>query len=293
MKLNQRLEIRDPTGGIDTDVLAIERFNNSPNHNDLRIVIGDDEWGDDRFVVGPIPFGTTTLAPKFVVTNNGDATVARNLDVSGTVKLNQRLEIRDPTGGIDTDVLAIERFRRGADQNDLRMVIGDNQSGDDRFVVGPIPFETNIFAEKFVVENTGNTSVAGNLRVAGNLKVAGSQNIFRVKTQTLAKHNAGKDSPRSWDFDYSAEQFTEVYEVFVMLQGFSLWDNEDNTTFEPSSKWSHAADATAIPQHVFVRVIDHNTTHAWGEAYASESRADQEADNTILFTVVVMGRVSA
>src|SRR5439155_26700078 len=135
---------------------------------------------------------------KFGVNDKGDVLAQGSLDVSGTVKLNQRLEIRDPAGGIDTDVLAIERFRRGADQNDLRIVIGDNQSGDDRFVVGPIPFETNIFAEKFVVENTGNTSVAGNLRVAGNLKVAGSQNIFRVKTQTLAKHNAGKDSPRSW-----------------------------------------------------------------------------------------------
>src|SRR5207249_10226863 len=95
VKLNQRLEIRDPTGGIDTDVLAIERFNNSPNHNDLRIVIGDDEWGDDRFVVGPIPFGTTTLAPKFVVANTGDATVAGNLHVAGTVKVNDRHEIRE------------------------------------------------------------------------------------------------------------------------------------------------------------------------------------------------------
>ena len=289
VKLNSRLEIRDPG---DPDSIWIERLKNQQNAADLRLVIGNSESGQNRLVVGPIPLGTTDIAAKLTVASNGDTTIAKDLDVSGTVRLNKRIEIRDQVGGIDTDILWIERFRNQPNRNDLRVVIGDDQWGDDRFVVGPIPYGTATLVEKFVVANTGDAQIARDLRIGRDLKVTGNQNIIRVKTETFRKMNAGKDTPGDWEFTYPlalGEQFTEVYDVFAMLHGFSIWANNDRPQF---NRWNHVPGLDVIPQHVFVRVDGHDLTHAWGQHYASQSDADQEWNNTVLFTVVVIGRVS-
>ena len=71
-----------------------------------------------------------------------------------------------------------------------------------------------------------------------------------------------------------------------VLQGFSLWPNADNPAF---TSWGHSADLGGIPQHVFVRVDRYDTSEATGVAYCSEARPDYEANNSVLFTVVVLG----
>jgi hypothetical protein len=109
-----------------------------------------------------------------------------------------------------------------------------------------------------------------------------------VATFTLAIKNNGKDSPGKWSVNYSNYKFTEVYAAFVVLQGYSLWNNEGKTDF---SSWGHVSSPDAIPQHTYVRVTDTSLTKTSGVAYCSESKQDGETDNTVLFTVIVMGRV--
>lgn len=74
-----------------------------------------------------------------------------------------RVHLRGPGGGIDTDDIGITRFRRGPDQNDLRLIIGDNVNGDDSLTVGPIV--TGNFLEQFRVFNNGNVSMKGSLNL--------------------------------------------------------------------------------------------------------------------------------
>jgi hypothetical protein len=78
-----------------------------------------------------------------------------------------RFALRTANGGTDTDPIHIARFQRAADQNDMRLVIGDNLDGNDRLVVGPLYFADGQFKENFVVDNLGNVAIAGNLTVRG------------------------------------------------------------------------------------------------------------------------------
>jgi hypothetical protein len=77
-----KLEFLTGAGGTDTDPLEVMRITNAPNRNDLRIVIGDDDVGDDRLTVGPVT-GAGFLE-KFVVQNNGDVRIAGDLYVRGS-----------------------------------------------------------------------------------------------------------------------------------------------------------------------------------------------------------------
>jgi hypothetical protein len=136
------------------------------------------------------------------------------------------------------------------------------------------------------LDGGSNLQVSGNLSVGGNLRVNGDQNIFKVFTQTLALSLNGHNTPRQWTVNH-AGFFSQIYAAYVVFQGFSIWSNENNPAF---SNFSHAADLNAIPQHAYVRIVTSNLTQTIGECFCSESLQGNETDNTILFTVVVMGR---
>ncbi len=80
-----------------------------------------------------------------------------------------RVHLRLASGGIDTDDIGITRHRRTADQNDLRMIIGDNTGGDDSLTVGPIV--TGNFIEQFRVLNNGDVTMKGSLGLDAGQKV--------------------------------------------------------------------------------------------------------------------------
>jgi hypothetical protein len=80
-----------------------------------------------------------------------------------------RVHLRGPGGGIDTDDIGITRHRRGPDQNDLRLIIGDNTGGDDSLTVGPVV--TGSFIEQFRVLNNGNVTMKGTLSLDAGQKV--------------------------------------------------------------------------------------------------------------------------
>lgn len=94
----------------------------------------------------------------------GNVRAGGKVIANGDVELNgSRLSFLDAAGGNDTDPLEMMRSRRAADQNDLRIVIGDNTGGEDRLVVGTAPGGN--FAERFIVQNDGTVRMVGDLWV--------------------------------------------------------------------------------------------------------------------------------
>jgi hypothetical protein len=208
----------------------------------------------------------------------GAAEVHGNFLVDGTTRLKG--EVRTDTHVIvapNGDAILRTRHVHGKD------------SGAD--FTGPLFLNWNT-GHKVVVGRGGgpesDLEVNGNLSVDGGLNVTGGQNLFKVRTQTFALTNGGVDAPRGWTFSHVGE-FSQIYTAFAVLQGYSLWNNENNIAFLPNPA-NHVANADSIVQHVFVRVTSSNANFTSGELYCSESKASLEGDNTVLFTVVVMGR---
>ena len=93
--------------GVDKgdDPMFITRFNREANKTDLRINVGDDKMGDDRFIVGNSVAGTGGLwRSLFVVSNTGNVGIGTEnptvpLEVKGTVKA-RKVQI-DITAGAD------------------------------------------------------------------------------------------------------------------------------------------------------------------------------------------------
>ena len=203
--------------------------------------------------------------------------------MNGAVALDGSLSIRDAAGGDDTDPLVLSRFRRAPNRNDLRVQIGDDLAGDDRFVVGPVFYADGQFKEQFVVDNLGNVTING------DLSVAGANNLVVAHVEEFSKQNAGNDQPFTWTSNH-AGMFAAVYASFVVWNGFSLWAQPDPAGWGTPARWGHSASTQAIPQHAFVRVTDRQLDHTSGIGYVSESLASNAGDNCALFTVVVLGR---
>lgn len=122
--------------------------------------------------------------------------------------------------------------------------------------------------------------VNGDTVIGGALTVQGSRVYPKIKVfRDLEIVNGGVDSAGKMEVSY-AGQFTEVYDCFVMFQGHTL-----------ASLWAggHWISADSIPQVVYVKVTEFNKTRAVVAAYCSESKREYEADNRVMFTLVVMG----
>jgi hypothetical protein len=136
------------------------------------------------------------------------------------------------------------------------------------------------------LDGGSNLKVFGSLSVNGNLNVAGNQNIIKVFTQPMAVSLNGATTPQQSTVNYPGFNFTQIYAAYVVLQGFSLFQNNNNLAF---SNFGHVPDVNAIPQHVYVRMVSSNNTQAKVEYFCSESLIANQGDNTVLFTVVVIG----
>jgi hypothetical protein len=145
---------------------------------------------------------------------------------------------------------------------------------------------------------SGSVSTGNDLSVNGNLFVNGSQNLITCLQTTLAVKNNGQ-GPATWSWSYFG-RFKQIYVVFAVLQGFSIWDNSIAGPLPipiPSGTYFHnfpggAQSTDAIPQHVFVQVNGFDNNSASGTCFCQESLAGNETDNTVLFTVVAIGRPS-
>jgi hypothetical protein len=131
----------------------------------------------------------------------------------------------------------------------------------------------------------GNTS---SLLIAGDLIVDGSpRKAIWVETYPQVVQNAGVDTPKTWSVDVGGD-FDAVFNAFVVLNGFSIWGNNSNAF----NSWSHDADVNAMVQHAYVRVTSVSGTVIDLEAYCNESLPSNESDNSILLTLVVIGKAA-
>jgi hypothetical protein len=129
--------------------------------------------------------------------------------------------------------------------------------------------------------------VAGDVNIRGRLTVTGDHNLLKTWSAQAVCTNSGADRAGSWKIDYSG-QFSSVYTAFVILQGFSIWNPGSVAAFWAGGR--HARGDNAIPQHCWARVDGFNTYEAYGQTYCSESVAGNEGDNSVLFSLVVLGR---
>ena len=102
------------------------------------------------------------LDENSALTLNGHLFARGNIELHGT-----RLDFRMSDGGFDTDLLQMLRFNRGFNQNDLRVIIGDDVDGQDRFTVGPVSSNDGLYKEQFVVRNNGEVAVGKRLFLDG------------------------------------------------------------------------------------------------------------------------------
>jgi hypothetical protein len=91
---------------------------------------------------------------------------------SGDVIVNGgSIDLRETGGGSNTDPFMITRRRVAYNQSDLRIVLGDDQDGTDRLVIGPNIYPSGNFLEKFVLKNNGDLVIAGSLYLGNSQKL--------------------------------------------------------------------------------------------------------------------------
>jgi hypothetical protein len=123
------------------------------------------------------------------------------------------------------------------------------------------------------------------LHVAGDLRVDGGHNLLKAWTTRVMCMNRGQDTSGVWSVDYGG-QFSEVYVAYPVLQGFSLINPGSVEGFYTApGHWDNAS-----AQHLWLRIDAYDKNGARGEAYCSQSNVPYDADNTVLFTLVVLGR---
>jgi hypothetical protein len=132
----------------------------------------------------------------------------------------------------------------------------------------------------------GDARVQGTMRIAGDLQVQGhAPSVIKVRRYERAKQNVGQ-GPVTWVESVDGD-FDEIYEAFVVFNGFSLFTNLDPQAFD---NFGQVASVNAIPQHVYVRVVSIVDRKITLKAFCQESGAALETDNSMLLTLVVIGR---
>jgi hypothetical protein len=239
---------------------------------------------DPRWGIGVQPQTLYQRSPAGFAWYRGGQSTATDFDPGGGGTIAMRL-----TGGGDLTV-----FGAGFVTGSLVVGHGGNGAVKVRHVNGK-SWTSDADDHLYLNWSTGKDVVIGqpgvggsgsNLHIAGNLKVFGSDDsAFRVRGYEMR----WKNSQGPWSLAVPAADFTEVHAAFAILQGFSIWDNTSDPDFHT---FFHDADADAIVQHCYVRVTSFTNTIVHGKMFCSESLGTNavEDDNTLLFTVVVIGR---
>ncbi len=158
------------------------------------------------------------------------------------------------------------------------MIVGNRSNGGVRRVSVSDRLEVNGDLTATALQVFGNSTVNG--RVA-----ASAYNLY-FYTYTFAAANNGttyRDTPIS----YSGVGFVQIYAAYAVFNGFSLFSNNAGFT-----SWGAVQSDQAIPQHAFATVVSYNNSAATVRTFCSESRPEQGGDNTVLATLVVIGRTA-
>lgn len=197
------------------------------------------------------------------------------------------MKLTDPDGlRVNAPVATTGRLTVGAggdDQLRTRHVVG-KASGNDNLDNLYLNYQTGL---DVVVGNPND--LRSNLQVSGDLRVLGAvRSVVEIWTSTVRIANGPGDAPRPWSVPIPPGTFTSITSAFAVLQGFSLWNNEASGPFD---QFGHVTNTDAIPQHVMVMVDNvGGLSQVSGRCFCSEASAGLQSDNTVLFTVVVIGR---
>jgi hypothetical protein len=290
-----RLLSRSATGGL--MIGASSAFVGASDPNTVGFWVSGTGWNLTVNRQGDVlvPNGKLTVE-RDVVVNSGDLRVVKgtvyvggggiatdgNINTIGNVHVGKQLSVVG-NGGVSIDLDVAGRLRSYSDDGGLWVK-------DDRFIGGTgnqVGFWQSKVGWGLTMAPTGDVAVsAGGLSIKGDLHVGGSDDsAFRVRTYERRVKNTAH-AASTWNVIVSAD-FTQVFAAFAALGGFSLWDNSGDASFH---SWGAVADAQAIPQHAFARVTKFTNSQVSGECFCSESAPAGELDNTVLFTVVVIGR---
>lgn len=134
---------------------------------------------------------------------------------------------------------------------------------------------------------SGAVSAVGDVTVGGDLRVEGAQpnSVIEVVRHDVVKQNAGDNAPVNWTESFSGE-LSEIYEAFVVLNGFSILD-QGSTAFNNIGR---RKDTDTIVQHVFARVTSISGLHVSCTAFCAQSEQTLEDNNSMLLSVVAIGR---
>jgi len=230
--------------------------------------------------------------PTASIDGNGNLSVTGNLTVNGKVILGEVTDLLTTVKDLQSKKLnregdtingtlniTVGNFWEG-NLTGIRLTSPDHQFFLDVETVciagGIVGFEFN--------PGVGPTTSYKGLKIetGGKVFVQGSRVWPKIKVysnQTVK--NSGVHKEGKWEKDLS-DDFSEVCDCFVMLQGFSLWDD-----FRPG-ELRHVKSDMAIPQMAYVKVT-HYDKKVEVVGYCSESSKDAEDDNTVMFTLVVVG----
>lgn len=84
----------------------------------------------------------------------------------------------------ETDEIYIGRYAAGSGKTDLRISLGDDWTGDDRFVIGNTHWDNNKWHEWFVVSNSGRVGIGGVSNPQNALEVNGTIRAKEIKVET-------------------------------------------------------------------------------------------------------------
>jgi len=178
-----------------SNIATLTRKNGSPSNHDLAIRTNEGTGGNsilidkDNLTISNVIAAAGSSAVLQNVTAEGSAVVKKGLDSWGPIVLKQT------TGGDDSDPMVISRFASATNANDLRIQIGDDLDGNDRFVVGPVYWSDQQFKEQFIVDNTGNVTAKGNASIGGNANVTGSlSTVGAINGRNVAADGAKLDT---------------------------------------------------------------------------------------------------
>jgi len=177
-----------------SNVATLTRKNGTGSAHDIAIATAEGAGGNsvrinkDKLVMGE-------------VVAQGGATFEQGLDSWGGAVFRNGLDswgkviLKLTDGTDDSDPMTISRARptNATNVNDLRMQIGDDLDGNDRFVVGPLYWADSQFKEQFVVDNQGNVKAKGDGHIDGKLTTGGTVNGRSVaadgtKLDTISLH---------------------------------------------------------------------------------------------------------
>lgn len=199
-----------------------------------------------------------------------------------------------------TGVLAVRDtfVEVGSNANALRFTSGWSDfpaSGTNR---SEISNDTATYKTLMIIGNRSNdpnvrrVSVWDRLEVNGHLAVSGKVTASAYNIQfyqyTFAAINNGAQ-PRDTFVNYAGMGFVQVFSAFVVFNGFSLFNNNGNVNF---NNWGAAQGVGCIPQHAFATVVSYGTSGATVKTFCSESDPNASGDNTVLATLVVIGRTN-